>query len=351
MLQPMHESDAAGQTVTLGQAKALIKAMAHRQSLLLLSPPGLGKTETVQTAARECGLECRSLLGTQIAPEDVSGVPRIIGERSVFCPPRLLLPEGPSRPFLLFLDELPACNPDIQKAFYSLLLERRIGEFSLPEGTMVVAAGNRAEDRALVRTMSSALVNRVTILQVRLDRAEWLRWAVASGVRREVRAFIHFTPDALSRPAAGGPNPFSTPRAWAGLSEAMDLAEAAGILDHSLVRALAFGRVSPEDAAVFSELYNHNLWELGEPAGFIRDPGSLPKERVKLWFILDRVRRAVLDRSLAGAVSPDEVNRFLEAVPLEHRMTLMVDLLEGWADLGANPTLLQTLGEVTGLWS
>jgi hypothetical protein len=131
----------------------------------------------------------------------------------------------------------------------------------------------------------------------------------------------------------------------------MDLAEAAGILDHSLVRALAFGRVSPEDAAVFSELYNHNLWELGEPAGFIRDPGSLPKERVKLWFILDRVRRAVLDRSLAGAVSPDEVNRFLEAVPLEHRMTLMVDLLEGWADLGANPTLLQTLGEVTGLWS
>ena len=64
-------------------------------------------------------------------------------------------------PFCLFLDELPACTPDIQKSFYSLLLERRLGEWPLPEGTWVVAAGNRAEDRSLVRSLSAALVNRV----------------------------------------------------------------------------------------------------------------------------------------------------------------------------------------------
>jgi hypothetical protein len=51
---------------------------------------------------------------------------RIVGERSVFCPPRVLLPESPE-PFCLFLDELPASQPDVQKAFYSLLLERRLG--------------------------------------------------------------------------------------------------------------------------------------------------------------------------------------------------------------------------------
>ncbi len=90
----------------------------------------MGKSEMVYEAAREVGLPCRSLLGTQIAPEDVSGVPRIVGERSVFCPPRLLLPEKPE-PFCLFLDELPACAPDVQKAFYSLLLERRLGEHAL----------------------------------------------------------------------------------------------------------------------------------------------------------------------------------------------------------------------------
>src|SRR4051794_1190224 len=177
------------ETITLSQAKSVVKTMAHRQSLLLLSPPGVGKSDTVHQAAAEAGLECRSLLGTQIAPEDVSGIPRIVGERSVFCPPRVLLPEDP-RPFCLFLDELPACSPDIQKAFYPLLLERRLGEHLLPAGTWVVAAGNRAEDRALVRSLSSALVNRLFLLPVRVDHQEWLEWAKANGIRPEIRAFL-----------------------------------------------------------------------------------------------------------------------------------------------------------------
>ena len=62
-------------TVTLTKAKSIIKSLAHKQSVLFLSPPGIGKTECVMQAAVEEGLECRSLLGTQIAPEDVSGVP------------------------------------------------------------------------------------------------------------------------------------------------------------------------------------------------------------------------------------------------------------------------------------
>src|SRR3954462_8041028 len=177
------------ETITLSQASALIRALAHEQSLLLLSPPGVGKSDVVAQAAAQAGLVCRSLLGTQIAPEDVSGIPRIVGERSVFCPPRVLLPESPE-PFCLFLDELPACAPDVQKAFYSLLLERRLGEHRLPAGTWVVAAGNRAEDRALVRTISSALINRVSVLQVRVDLAEWQAWADANAIRADIRAFL-----------------------------------------------------------------------------------------------------------------------------------------------------------------
>src|SRR5438477_3994238 len=186
-------TDTLVETVTLSQAKALINCMAHQQSLLLLSPPGVGKSDVVRQAAADAELPCRSLLGTQIAPEDVSGIPRIVGERSVFCPPRVLLPEKPE-PFCLFLDELPACAPDVQKAFYSLLLERRLGEHALPPGTWVVAAGNRSEDRALVRSVSSALVNRVTILNIRVDVKEWLVWARANRVRSEILSFISFKP-------------------------------------------------------------------------------------------------------------------------------------------------------------
>src|SRR3569833_723894 len=101
------------ETVTLSQAREMIKCLAQRQSILLLSAPGMGKSDVVAQAAVDANLPCRSLLGTQIAPEDVSGIPRIIGERSVFCLPRLLLPES-NEPFCLFLDELPACTPDVQ---------------------------------------------------------------------------------------------------------------------------------------------------------------------------------------------------------------------------------------------
>jgi hypothetical protein len=244
------DGESLSESVTLGQARQLIRTLAHRQSLLLLSAPGVGKSDTVAAAAAEAGLPCRSLLGTQIAPEDVSGIPRIVGERSVFCPPRVLLPET-NEPFCLFLDELPACTPDIQKAFYSLLLERRIGEHKLPAGTWVVAAGNRATDRALVRTISSALINRVILLHVRVDNNEWLEWAAAHGVRREIIEFIRQSPDALCRAVPREPVPFSTPRAWAMLSRAIEMADAAGILDRRLVMALAAGRISWEDVQAF----------------------------------------------------------------------------------------------------
>ena len=238
------------QAVTLSQAKELIRCLADTESVLLLSPPGVGKSEAVRQAAQDAGLELRSLLGTQIAPEDVSGVPKLVGNRAVFCPPRVLLPAD-DKPFCLFLDELPASPPDVQKAFYSLLLERRIGEYRLPRGTWVVAAGNRSEDRALVRTLSSALVNRVFVLPVKVDRDEWLAWAEVNGVRPEVRAFVKYVPQALQRPVPPDPVPFSTPRAWALLSRDMSLAEAAGRLTAEERRALAFGRLTAHDAALF----------------------------------------------------------------------------------------------------
>ena len=395
------------ETITLSQAKELIKAMAHQQSLLLLSPPGVGKSATVAQAATEAGLLCRSLLGTQIAPEDVSGIPRIVGERSVFCPPRILLPEHPE-PFCLFLDELPACAPDIQKAFYSLLLERRIGEHQLPEGTWVVAAGNRTEDRALVRTMSSALINRTIILNIRVDVKEWLVWAKANGIRKEIIAFITFMPDALMRPIPAQPVPFSTPRAWASLSQALDLAEANQVIkppipqdsqikydsfadlsdrwtngyveDKSLQidakvkqsnqirRALAFGRLTAADASLFCAMAEEEIAIL-PPLVYLKDPTKLPETNTALWFVLHQLRTIVEQHKIVAnedgiivanpdsdyVVSPglrvtrSNIDRFLTQVPQEHRFALLVGLVPEWSELGADKSMLRSLEEVTGM--
>lgn len=334
-------------SVTLSEAKELIRCLADAESLLLLSPPGVGKSEIVRQAAAAAGLEVRSLLGTQIAPEDVSGVPKIVRERAVFCPPRVLLPPG-DVPFCLFLDELPAAPPDVQKAFYSLLLERRVGEYRLPKGTWVIAAGNRSEDRALVRSLSSALVNRVFVLPIRVDHAEWVAWAEANGVRAEVRGFIRYVPQALQRPAPQDPVPFSTPRAWALLSRDLDLTEAAGRLNHDERRALAFGRLTPHDAGLFCALCEEGLGEMRTVGEYVTDPSLLPKTDMAMWFLVSRVRHAVGTDELKG-VSAAQVTAFLEAVGEEYRFALLLDHVEKWAELGASAVMLATLRDITGL--
>ena len=333
-------------TVTVSEAKALLKALAHQQSLLLLSPPGVGKSALVREAALEAGLPYRSLLGTQIAPEDVSGIPRILGERSVFCPPRVLLPESPE-PFCLFLDELPACTPDVQKALYSLLLERRLGEHPLPAGTWVVAAGNRVEDRAFVRSISSALINRVTVLNVRPDVPSWLAWAMAHGVRAEVLAFVSAMPDALARPVPQAPVPFSTPRAWTSLSETFDLAERAGLLSPELRRVLAFGRLSPEDAAIFCAMVEQRLEPPPPALALLTGAAAVPAEPMARWLALNQVRKLVASGGADGEASAEQVNTFLTAQAPELLSVLLVDLVPAWARLGALPTMTAHLDAMT----
>ncbi len=339
--------DVANVSITLSQAKKLVLSLAGEQSLLLQAPPGVGKTAIVAEAAAEAGLPCRSLLGTQIAPEDVSGIPRIVGERSVFCPPRVLLPEEP-HPFCLFLDELPACSADVQKAFYPLLLERRLGEHALPAGSWVVAAGNRTEDRALVRDLSAALVNRLFLLQVRVDAEEWFAWARRQGVREEVVLFLQHMPEALMRPVPAEPVPFSTPRAWAMLAEALDLAEQRGILTREIRRALAFGRVSPEDAAMFCAMTEESIARLRPAEHYVEHPDDLPTGEAARWFVLNRVRR-LAEAGKLGGHKPAVICRFLRALSQEHRLTLLVDAVPLWGALGADEVLLETLWEVTGV--
>jgi MoxR-like ATPase len=339
--------DAAKVTITLSQAEGLLRCLAHDQSLLLQAPPGVGKTAIVAQAARAAGLPCRSLLGTQIAPEDVSGIPRIVGERSVFCPPRVLLPEKPE-PFCLFLDELPACSADVQKAFYPLLLERRLGEHALPAGSWVVAAGNRAEDRALVRDLSAALVNRLFLLQVRVEAGEWFAWAEREGVREEVVLFLRHVPEALLRPVPAEPVPFSTPRAWATLGDALDRAERGGILTPAVRRALAFGRVSPEDAAMFCALTEEPIAKLRLAEHYVEHPEELPAGESARLFILNRIRRLAEDGELRR-FPPAAIARFFRALSQEHRLTVMMDQVPLWAQLGAEDVMLETLWEVTGV--
>ena len=125
------------------------------------------------------------------------------------------------RPNCLFLDELNACSQEVQKAFYSLILERRIGECRLPEGSIVVGAGNRSQDNAITKPMSSALLNRMFHVELRADSRLWLEWAAAHGIHPWVYDYICARPDQLWSQPPKTEEPFSTPRSWHMLSDTL----------------------------------------------------------------------------------------------------------------------------------
>ena len=341
--------------VTLSEAKTMIKALAAKESILLLSAPGVGKSDIVKQAALEVGLKLNSLLGTQIAPEDVSGIPKIINERSVFCPPRILLPEDIA-PFCLFLDELPAASPDVQKALYALLLERRLGEHLLPSGTWVVAAGNRQQDKALVRQISSALVNRTFLLNIKVDVKEWLTWALENQVRTEIISFIKLFPFTLMRDVPSQPIPFSTPRAWVSLSRAIDLCEKSECLSQKIVKALAFGRISSEDAALFSVIYDAEIENILPIEEYIQYPHKLPNEHIKLWFELNRFKNEIsllvekdADYKTKGTKKNEQLIDFLKFLNNEQLFTILANHLYFWKDMGIDDLLFEKLKADTRL--
>ena len=236
--------------LTPSQLSEFLLHVATVRPVFIWGPPGIGKSALVQAFAASVGLECVSLLGSQLAPEDLLGVPQIIDGITRFCPPAMIARE---QPYCLFLDELNACTQDVQKAFYSLILERRVGEYRMPESSIVIAAGNRAQDSAIVRTMSSALVNRMIHVQLKVSAGEWLQWAQQAQLHPLVLDYLAQRPDHLWSQPPKHEEAFSTPRAWHMLSDAL-LSYGDGLTLHSL-EALAGGCLTPQHAAQFKAFY------------------------------------------------------------------------------------------------
>ncbi|MEV3870258.1 MoxR family ATPase [Streptomyces sp. NPDC049906] len=233
-------------TVTPSRIPELLLGLATVRPVFLWGAPGIGKSSLVRQFADSLGLECVSLLGTQLAPEDLIGVPQIRDGRSVFCPPETIARD---EPYCLFLDELNASTPDVQKAFYSLILDRRIGSYELPEGSLVIGAGNRATDNALARPMASALLNRLTHVHLRASATDWLTWAAGHDIHPWVLDHLTDRPDHLWSTPPKTEEPFSTPRSWHMLSDALH-SFGPGV-DEDTVQIVAHGTLSPAHAVAF----------------------------------------------------------------------------------------------------
>ena len=308
-------------TITPTELSRLLLNVAPTRTVFIWGPPGIGKSALVEQFALEVGLDCVSLLGSQLAPEDLIGVPKIEGERSIFCPPRIIARD---EAYLLFVDELNACSFEVQKAFYSLINDRRLGEYRLPSGSVVVGAGNRAQDQAIVKPMSSAMMNRMLHVELKPTVRDWLHWAYANGIHEWVIQYVETRPDHLWIAPPKTEQVFTTPRSWHILSDALR-SYGSQILAEE-VDLLAGGCLSPQHARSFAAFVKNLQGKLRIDL-ILRGDQPLPRkpeDRDVLYFIVQSVRA-----QLAKELPPTR-----EAIKPQHRglviqaKRILVDLCE-----------------------
>ncbi len=239
-------------SITIGPSQLydVLLNVAVVRPVFIWGPPGIGKSALVERFAHELGMECVSLLGSQLAPEDIIGVPQIIEGVSRFCPPAII---ARKEPYCLFLDELNACSHEVQKAFYSLIHERRIGDYYLPNGSIIIGAGNRVQDSSIVKPMSAALINRMFHVQLKASFHDWYAWACENDIHPLILDYLHARPDHLWTQPPKTEEPFSTPRSWHMLSDS--LKEYGDILTRETLGILSSGCLTPHHAAQFQAFY------------------------------------------------------------------------------------------------
>ena len=238
------------------------------QPLLLSGPPGVGKSAMPKEVCEEMHIGFVDIRLAQRDPTDLRGIPAVIDNTARWLPPSdlptdhfcmncnkvlqtVLLKDGETimGPFasrsialkqemakkdnkyvaicpdchsddltdrgILNLDEITSCPPLTQASAYQITLDRQIGEYFVPDKWYVMGAGNRIEDRSVVRPLSKALANRFTHAEFEVNLDQWSDWAISAGLDPTLIAFINFRSDLLfSFNPESSENAFPTPRSW-----------------------------------------------------------------------------------------------------------------------------------------
>jgi hypothetical protein len=281
-------------------AVALKALIPTKQPVYLWGPPGVGKSSIVKQATDGLELEMLDIRAVLLDPVDLRGLPRIHGENgdgtAEWCPPKFLPRQGKG---VVFLDELAQAPPLVQAACLQLTLDRRVGEYELPPDWTIVAASNRAEDRAGAHRLISPLLNRFIHLDLEVSHDDWHAWAITAGIAPEVRAFLRFKPALLHAfdPSAGA-RAFPTPRSWEFV--ARTLPAVPDILRHP-VFAGTVGDGPAAEFVAFLQIYQ----QLPDPDQVLANPtgSTVPREPSVLYALCgaltEKVRRGEAKHWLA----------------------------------------------------
>lgn len=203
--------------------KDVIQALYQtKRAVFLWGPPGVGKSQVIQQASAALDIDYLDVRLPYHPPEDLKFPIVDVANKSMqFISP--LFPRDPSWRGIIALEELPQSAPMTQAAAMQITLDRRCGDQPLPAGAMIVACGNRQQDRAGANRVLTALANRFIHYDLDISHDDWQQWALDHGVARSVRTFLAYRPALLHqfKPEAGE-REFPSPRTWEFVSDALN---------------------------------------------------------------------------------------------------------------------------------
>lgn len=299
--------------------------------VMIAGAPGIGKSDVVRQIADARGWSVIDMRLSTMDPVDLRGLPAAQDGKAVFLPMGELPDETRDGPAgILFLDELAQAPMAVQNAAFSLVLDRRMGDYRLPDGWHVVAAGNRTEDRAGAQRLNAALANRFAHVDMVADVDAWCKWALSHGVAPELVAFIRFRPELL--------NSFepdrkvnATPRSWAMAAKHVGKGLPGDVELHVLAGTVGEGPAA--ELSGFLEVCRN----LPSPDAVFLNPATepVPSDGATMFAIAGALARKVTERTVDAFVT------YLERMAPEFAALAVKDATARDTSLSKTPAMIR----------
>ena len=229
----------------------------QQRPVLMIGPPGIGKTAIMRQIAEETGCGLLSYTMTHHTRQSAIGLP-FISQRvydgkeysiteytmsEIVAAIYDYMEETGKTEGILFLDEVNCVSETLAPVMLQLLQNKTFGNHKLPSGWLIAAAGNPPEYNKSVREMDMVTLDRVRHMEIGADLDIWLDYALERGIHPAVRTYLTTCPDHFYRiDTTDGGQEFVTARGWEDLSVMLTSYEAAG---------------DPVDADFFLEYLQH----------------------------------------------------------------------------------------------
>jgi len=283
-----------------------------KRPLCLWGSPGTCKSQLVAQASAAEQLSLIDIRAVLLDPVDLRGLPHVNSDgRSHWAIPEFLPRDGCG---VLFLDELNRAPQLVQNACFQLILDRKLGEYNLPDGWTIVSACNRESDGGGVTRMSSALANRFTHMTVEPDLDDWCKWAVGANVQPSVIAFLRFRSEYLHK-FDRNERSYPTPRSWESVSFICNQQPAAEI-ELGLISG-AVGYPAAIEFVAFLKLYR----SLPSIDAILLNPttAAVPSDVATQFAVSAALARRATDQNFGRVI------QYLERLPIEYNVYTVRD--------------------------